>query len=137
MNNDFEDYRSFDSLETARFVLLDVLEQNEIPYSIYKDPYRQDVILGRSIDLVEIWVRIKPEDFARVNELLKKEAEKRNEEVAEDYYLRELRDEELLEILKKPGDWSIDDFVIARKILAEHGIDIPDEVIEKWKKEKK
>ena len=48
----------------------------------------------------------------------------------------EMNNEELLDILKKPDEWSVDDYVIARKILEENGIDIPDEVVVNWKMER-
>lgn len=137
MEEIYEDYRSFDSMETARFVLLDVLEKNNIPYVIYEDKIRQDVILGRGSNFAEVWIRIKPADFAKVNQLFLEDAIKRNEVVPEDYYLREMSDTELLDILKKQDEWSIDDYVIALKILREHGIEIKDEVLAEWKKERK
>lgn len=129
----FEDYQSFDSLETARFVLLDVLDQHQIPYTLYQDNYRQDVILGKGINTAQIWVRLQRSDFTRTNQLFEQEAERRYETIPADYYLRELNSEELIDILKKPDEWSVDDYIIAKKLLAEAGVQVNEEKIAQWK----
>lgn len=136
MENEFVNYRAFDSIETARFVLLDMLEANGIPFSVYKDAYRQDVILGRGMDLVDVWVRLRPEDFDKVNELMLHDAEERFAEVPQDYYLREMETTELLNVLKQPDMWSFDDFVVARKLLEERGIPVSPDKIEAWADER-
>ena len=136
MDEIFEDYRSFDSLETARAVLLGVLDQHQIPYTIYRDNNRQDVILGKGLSFDEVWVKIMPIDVERVDCLLLEESEQRNEIVPDNYYLRELGDEELLDILKKPDAWSPDDYLIASKLLREHGIEVNTRVLAQWKQER-
>jgi|GEM_PF-7099940 len=136
MEEHFEDYRAFDSIETARFVLLDMLEANNIPYTLYKDAYRQDVILGQGIGLTDVWVRIRPDDFKKVDNLMLSAAEERYTEIPADYYLREMETTELLDVLKQSDMWSIDDFVIARKLLEERGIPVSPDKIEAWAEER-
>ena len=136
MSETFEDYRSFNSLETARVVLLDTLDQLQIPYTIYKDNNRQDVILGKGLSFDEVWVKLMPADVARVDRLLLQDSEQRNETVPDNYYLRELSDEELLDILKKPDAWGADDYLVAVKLLREHGIAVNVNVMAQWKRER-
>lgn len=132
----FENYRSFDNIATARALLLNMLDEQGIPYQLYKDGYRQDVILGKGLNFTEVWVKLRPQDFATVNDILRRDAEERIQAVPDDYYLRELNTKELLDILTAPDAWSIDDYVIARKLLAEAGIAITDEELKRLQRER-
>lgn len=123
----FADYRAYYNLETARALLLNMLDAQGIPYQLYKDSHRQDVILGKGADFNEVWVQLRPQDFDTVNDILRRDAEERIQAVPNDYYLRELSSKELLDILVSPEEWSIDDTIMARRLLAETGITITDE----------
>lgn len=132
MNEELEVFEGYDSVDTARFVILDLLEENDIPYAIYKDTYRQEVILGSSMDMVSVWVKIRRSDFVKVNQLMLKAAKERSEEIPQDHYLLEMDAKELLQIVKNRDEWGIADMVTAQKLLTQQGITITDEQIDKW-----
>ena len=52
------------------------------------------------------------------------------------YYLLSFTDKELLEILSKPDEWGHFDYVLARALLAERGLEIPDETIGQMKQQR-
>ncbi|HLO81496.1 MAG TPA: hypothetical protein VK166_11075, partial [Chitinophagaceae bacterium] len=47
-------------------------------------------------------------------------------EVDPNYYLFRFKDEELMEIIRKPDEWGIFDHALAKKILSDRGIPVPD-----------
>jgi hypothetical protein len=51
--------------------------------------------------------------------------------VEQDYYLFSFTDEELMEVVTKADEWSAFDVVLAKKILADRGKPISDDIIEK------
>ena len=52
------------------------------------------------------------------------------------YYLFSFSDIELLEIVAKPDEWGHFDYVLARALLADRGLEIPDETIEQMKQQR-
>jgi hypothetical protein len=52
------------------------------------------------------------------------------------YYLFSFSDVELLEIVAKPDEWGHFDYVLARALLADRGLEIPDETVEQMKQQR-
>jgi hypothetical protein len=130
----FEYYRSFESKENAK-VLTEFLTENEVEFLVDSP----EVLIDKSIVgtgfLPKITLKIKSQDFEKVNELIAAQVED-TDIAAEGDYLNELNNEELTDILKNPDEWSIEDGIVAKKILAERGITYSDTEISTFKNDK-
>jgi hypothetical protein len=71
----------------------------------------------------EYRVRIKPEDFDKVNGLLAVETLLSLENISEDHFMYDFSDMELIEVLQKPDEWSMEDYIIAQKMLSSRGLE--------------
>jgi hypothetical protein len=122
---EFTTYMQFQSIDQAD-ELIDVLNENTIEYTI-EDNSRavSDYIMGQDTTS-NILVKINKDDFARLNEIMEKQAQQELENVEKDYYLFTFANEELLSILSEPDAWCELDRKLAKKILNERGIPISD-----------
>jgi hypothetical protein len=124
----FSTFQKFTLIEQAE-ELVDLLEENQIPYQV--EDSSPDVVVAYSDSVQkEIRVKLKQEDFARANSLLEAIAQTFLEEVSKDHYLFGFSDEELYEILEKPDEWGKNDYALAKKILRERGKEISAEKLD-------
>ncbi|HZY38991.1 MAG TPA: hypothetical protein VFE53_20160 [Mucilaginibacter sp.] len=130
MEPEFITYQKFDDIVLAE-ALIDLLEENEIAYETEEEAFRFDPSLVLSNAKKEYAVKIKGDDFGRVTQLLQANEAENIDGVEQDYYLFSFTDEELMEVVTKADEWSAFDVVLAKKILADRGKPISDDIIEK------
>lgn len=83
-----------------------------------------------------IHLKVRSVDIERANEVLEEYYENRLQDVDPNYYLFSFTDVELLDIVAKPDEWGHFDYVLARELLAERGLPIPDETIRQMKQQR-
>ena len=111
----------------------DLLAAAGIGYQIESQgPHIDAAIIGTTPD-ASIDLKIPPKDFIRARDVLETYYEKHLQNVDPDYYLYEFTDQELMEILEKPDEWGAFDYVLARKLLLEHGHPITKEFTDELK----
>jgi|ERR1043165_1346230 hypothetical protein len=128
------DFQSFDDLDTASYMLLGTLEENNIPYEISGTNSESDFIKGKASWLHKVVVKIPPGYFDTVNDLLEEKA--RAFPIPQRHYLLSFTDDELMEILEQPDKWGRDDYSIARKLMAQRGKEVPQAELTKLKTER-
>lgn len=112
-------YKEFLSEGDAK-ILLNILDENNIPFSIVDNAYSVDITFGGS-EQRNFQVLIHPDNFGRVNSLLESDAEKLITTIDSDHYLFSFSNEELYEVLLNKDEWSATDYVLAQRILKERG----------------
>ncbi|TAE48947.1 MAG: hypothetical protein EAZ89_14700 [Bacteroidetes bacterium] len=116
--------------------LIGWLEANEIPFITEAESSGLDDTFTPGGELSRSFVvKLLPEDFEKARELLAEDAE---EEVATepdptDHYLHEFTDEELLEVLHKPDEWTPYDYALAHKLLKERGTEVSEAELETFR----
>jgi hypothetical protein len=85
-----------------------------------------DPILGQDVAL-SINLKLLPEDFERMNELVKEQTQEMLTNVDPDYYLFSFEDHELIDIIREPDKWSPFDKELAIRLLNERGIAVTKE----------
>ena len=126
---EFITFKKFNDAALA-WALTDLLEENDIEYQTEEGAFSFDPTFGASKELsTEYLVKISPDDFTRATELLKASEANDIANIGTDYYLYTFTDAELMEILEKADEWSTFDYELARKLLAERGVDISDNAI--------
>ena len=77
--------------------------------------------------LFTYYIKLRPEDFSKADQILEKLMSSQTNAPLEDYYLYTFSNEELLDVLKKPDEWNEYDRFWAKKILFKKGIEIKEE----------
>ena len=123
----FLTYKKFGNSDQAS-ELIDVLNQNDIQFEI-EDNSRNisDFIIGQDIES-KILVKIHPDNFTKVNQLLDANAASLISNVDKDYHLFNFDNDELLEIISEPDKWCELDKQLSKKILSDRGIVVTKEL---------
>ncbi|MET0393465.1 MAG: hypothetical protein ABW019_10010 [Chitinophagaceae bacterium] len=128
----FEVFKSFYSEEEA-VALCALLSENGIDARIEKTAIIIDKrITGDGVD-PDIHLKIAASDFNRANAIIDQHISNNLSQLEPDYYLFAFSDQELLGIIKKPDEWSNQDVIIAKKILAGRGTAVSDEEAERFR----
>lgn len=131
---EFEYYREFHSLEHAH-AFTQTLRESDILFKLEtpSDLLIDKAIVGQPL-LPKAILKILPQDFPRVNELIERMVESNH--IPEEHYLLEFSDLELFNILEHADEWSTEDVALARKILKERGLEVSSEQIYLMKEER-
>ncbi len=125
MEPEFITYQKFNEIEFAN-LLVELLEENDIPFILEEEGPVFDPTFSFREDLTNYAVKIRNEDFERVNELLLQNEATDDPATEEDYYLYDFTDAELKDVLEKADEWSPFDVTLARKILEDRGKTVSD-----------
>jgi hypothetical protein len=104
-----------------------VLDREGIAYEIVENKKYFDPSFAFNKVDPEVNLKLVSGDFIRARNVLENVYAKQLESVDHGYYLFRFKDDELLEILRKPDEWGIFDHALARKLLADRGITVPDD----------
>lgn len=126
----YEVFRGFYSEEEAVGIYNLLLKSGIDAKLEKKRPIADTSIVGYDSDH-NVFIKIKNSDFTRANEVIDAYIQSNLSAVDSDYYLYGFADEELFDIIKKPDEWNNQDFIIAKKILAERGYDLSETEIRK------
>jgi hypothetical protein len=126
--NEFVLFQSFFTEDEAA----DIIEQfreNGIDYRLDRSKELLDkAFIGENLEK-KFFLKIRSSDFSAANQVLDARILQNITALEKDYYLFSFTNDELIEILSKPDEWSRQDFLIARKILDERGEHISEDVI--------
>lgn len=128
MEPEFITYKKFNDVALAND-LAELLEANNVKYFLDEEAPNFNPAFSYA-EGKEYVVKIIPEDFEQVNELLKQDADESIGEVESDYYLLSFTSQELMDVITKADEWNPFDVQLARKLLAERGNAISDDEIE-------
>lgn len=132
--SDFEYYKSFHRKEDA-LPYAELLKENDIPYRLEgTDVLITEAIVGTP-SFPKIILKILKDDFKKVNGVIEEEI-LRNAPDFEAHYLNDYSDRELLKILRKPDESSIEDIVITKQLLKMRGIPIAENALEEMKQDR-
>lgn len=113
------------------------LSSEGVDFLLEKPPGLLDnIIIGTSSDPAII-IKLRPADFSRAQNILQEYYTKRVDLVDKDYYLFSFKDEELKEILARPDEWGVFNYLLAQKILIERGENIDNNLLLKLNTERK
>lgn len=130
-DEEFEFYRDFiNQAQATDFVT--ILEENQIPYRLEKSrTLLAEAITGHGL-LPYAVLKLRPEDFKKINVILEKRVLS-NPQFIELHYLQQFNARELLDVVKKPDEWTPEDVAVARTILAQRGIPIPEKAAQQFR----
>ena len=97
MEPEFITYKKFNDIALAND-LAELLDENNVAYFLQEE----DLVFNPAFsytDTKEYAVKVRPEDFEKINDLLKRDIEKSLEEVNAGYYLLAFTNEELMDVI--------------------------------------
>jgi hypothetical protein len=130
MNAEFITYQRFTEIAFADMLVM-LLEENDIPFEMEEQGPSFNPSFSFREDMTSYAVKVRSEDFERVNQLLAQAEEAAEPVTGDDYYLYDFTNDELMEVLKQADEWSAFDVSLARKILADRGKPVSDDEFEK------
>lgn len=135
MEEPFLTFRKFNDPVMAA-EMAEKLEKYRIPVELedsgnFFDPSFANNFLERDIRL-----KLRACDFEQADGIMQSFYRQQVDRVGEDYYLYQFTDSELVDIIRNPDEWGYLDYVLAQKILKEHGISIPAIELKRFQKEK-
>ncbi|HSF44636.1 MAG TPA: hypothetical protein VLA58_01455 [Chitinophagaceae bacterium] len=104
-----------------------ILHQEGIGYEIVENKRYFDPSFAFNKVDPEINLKLAADDFIKARNVLERVYAKQLSEVDPGYYLFKFKDDELLEIIRRPDEWGIFDHALAKRILSDRGIAVPDE----------
>lgn len=129
---EFIEYQRFSTLEDAA-LLIDLLDLNQIPFTIDDSAMRFDMA-ATSINPLESGIVI------QVREIDKDKVDKLNERSAEtpanDHYMFSLSDNDIIDAVVNPDDWTKEEHVLAQEIFKQRNLKPTAETIKSSRKEK-
>lgn len=126
--NTFITYQKFiDLAEVKEFS--DLLKEHNIEFLVEDESASLDATFGNSAFSKEYRIKLKKEDFEKVNNLKLQLSENEIEAIGRDYYLFQFTDLELIELITQNDKWSTFDFLLAQRILKERGKEVNAEVL--------
>lgn len=128
-NNEFITFQKFNSILEAEELVAALTEQGII-FQLEEVTPTVDITFSGNTLHNEIRIKIKQSDFVSANHALEKHAEQTIEKFSEDHYLYQFTNDELIEIIEKPDEWSKEDYLLSQKILKNRGHEIVKEKVE-------
>lgn len=131
---DFQFYKSFHQQENAQEYIA-LLNEHKIPFLVTSSEALIDQnIVGTGL-FPKVVLKVLARDFQKIAYLIEEELN-HPELNTNDHYLNALNDDELMEILQQPDQWTVEDSIIAQKILEQRGKPISRERVRALKKER-
>lgn len=128
-------YQSFYTQEEAE-AFAEILKEENILFKIEADKAILDKqFIGEDLDK-KVHLKIREQDFSKADKAFDKIAERSASEISSDHYLFSFSNDELSEIIQKPDEWSRQDFFLAKKLLADRGVNISTEKISQLKNDR-
>jgi hypothetical protein len=126
--NEFVLFQSFFTEDEAGYIIEQFREKG-IDYRLDRSKELLDkALIGENLEK-KFFLKIRSSDFSAATHVLDARILQNITALEKDYYLFSFTNDELIEILSKPDEWSRQDFLIARKILDERGEHISEDVI--------
>lgn len=120
---EFVSFQKF-NVEKQAHDLADLLDKHKIEYEFEDGSPTLDASFGNTELSKEFIIKLKKEDFRRVDNLLLESAVNDLDSIDKDYYLFGFSNEELREVVINKDEWNPFDFLLAQKLLKEKGSEI-------------
>jgi hypothetical protein len=135
MENHYSVFKKYPTVEQAHEVI-NFLNENGIENQFGENSSSLDSNFSGTSFNNEFEIKIKESDFEKASQLLEEVAENQINQVDSDYYLFSFSDAELYDIILKQDEWNEFDYSLSKKILANRGKSIDQDLINSLKKQR-
>ena len=123
MPTEFITFKTFNDKETAED-FSEVLKEFSIEFYIEEDVLEFDPTYANNALDKDFHIMVRQADFAKAKQAYEAYFKNKLNNAPPDYYLFTFSNEELKEIMEKPDEWGVFDYLLAEKILQDRGITI-------------
>ena len=117
--------------------IADTLKEQEIECVVEKvRPLLEPGFFRNTVEQ-NIHLKVRAADLEKAERALEDHYMRHLQDIDPGYYLLSFTDVELLDIIAKPDEWGYFDHVLARELLAERGLEIPPEIVEEMKRQRR
>lgn len=134
-NRQFLTYQKFYNKSQATD-LVELLTTNQVEFFFEDASTNFDPSFANNEISKEYIVKVQKEDFEKVDKILTDLYAKEIDSVDAAYYLFDFTNDELTDLLIKSDEWSKYDYLLAQKILEKRGIEINDDLLNTFKKQR-
>ncbi|MGP8215049.1 MAG: hypothetical protein ACLQQ4_05755 [Bacteroidia bacterium] len=128
-------YRKFFSIVEAE-PLLEFLKEKGIDYRVNNYNSNIGSTFASTNNPNQVEVKLLPAQFEVADNLLEQDVEDTINSLPADYYLFSFSENELMEILRKPDEWTPEDYILAQQLLKKRGKIIHQESLHAMKMER-
>lgn len=132
MTEEYITYKKFNNKNSAE-KFRQLLETEKVDYTLENNSLSLDATITGNDFGTEFCVKIKKDDFEKIDEILLKKSEEDIHEIPDNYYLLSFSEEELVDVIAKSDEWSTFDVALAKKMLKEKGKEVTKEEIDSIK----
>jgi hypothetical protein len=127
--NELINYQTFSNLEEASH-LIDLLNANNIPFAIDDSAMRFD-ISAQHINPLQggVIVKIQAADVEKADEIYSQETES-----VDDHYLYSFSDNDIIDVIVNPQDWTEEEIALAKQISAQRNLQPTAELVKSLRK---
>lgn len=130
----FEFYKHIE-LDSEVEIIKNLLKGHDIPYELSSPNALLDSsIVGQGL-FARHTLKLRLQDFEKVNRLIRNQIDEKNIDIDDFEHLQALNQDELVDILSNPSEWSIESVIAAKKILQSRDYSISDNEVEVLKNE--
>jgi hypothetical protein len=122
-------YRKFFSIEEAE-PILQLLKEKGVDYRTNNYNSNIGSTFASTNNPNQIELKLLPDQFVLVDNILEQEAKNTIDSLPKDYYLFGFNDDELIEVLEKPFEWTKEDYLLSQQLLAKRGKAISQESLD-------
>ena len=117
--------------------IADTLKEQEVDCIVEKvRPLLEPGFFRNTVEQ-NIHLKVRASDLDKAERALEDHYQRHLQDIDPGYYLLSFNDMELLDIVAKPDEWGHFDYVLARELLAERGLEIPPEIAEDMKRQRR
>jgi hypothetical protein len=132
---EFITFQKLESQEDAENVIA-ILQEAGIAVQFETVATPVDVTFTGNAQPAEVIIKIHPDDFEKANEALELQARTVVVEYPDDHYIFNFTDDELMEVVQKEDEWSVEDFILAQKLLKERGKEVTEDQLHSFRKQR-
>jgi len=130
------EFQRYQDLSSAT-ELIDILDENEIPYQVDDSSAHFDLTASSISPLDQhVIIKIREEDFEKVNGLFTTDKKQPINNSSDDHYLYSFSDNDIIDVIVNPEEWTDFEVTLAKQISKQRGLKPTAEFVKSTRKEK-
>lgn len=135
MSEEFVTWQRFNNVEDM-LPMAEFLQANGIVCQLNDLSANFDVSYANNEFQKDLRIKLRQEDFEKADRLMQDKFSEDLDKLPADYYLFSFTNKELVDIVSKKDEWGIIDFLLAKKLLKERGVQVTDEQLKGLEKDR-
>ena len=132
---EYLNYQKFSSNDEA-LLFIKLVKANNIRFKVEDTSQIFDPAMANNKHEMNVIILVHADDFSKLDTVLENQSELSLDDFDKEHYLFNFSEDELIDILKKSDEWSLQDRILARLILEKKQIIFSEEQLTTWKNDR-